>query len=64
MPIHAYVLRMRVSAARDLLLGQPSLTIERIAGQLGFSSASHLAWAFRRQMGCSPTLFRELHTRR
>jgi AraC family transcriptional regulator len=63
MPIHAYVLRMRVCAARDLLIGQPSLTIEGIAGQLGFSSASHLAWAFRRQTGYSPTLFRELHTR-
>ena len=64
MPIHAYVLRQRVTAARDLLVRQPALTMGQIAAQLGFSNASHLASAFRRQTGYSPTLFRQLHTRR
>jgi AraC family transcriptional regulator len=63
-PIHAYVLRQRVSAARDLLVRQPLLTMEQIATQLGFSNASHFAAAFRRQTGHSPTLFRQLQTRR
>lgn len=64
MPIHAYVLRQRVLAARELLVKQPSLTMGQIAAQLGFSNASHFASAFRRQTGHSPTLFRQLQTRR
>jgi AraC-like DNA-binding protein len=47
-----------VTAARDLLLTYPNLPIEGIARKLGFSSASHLAAAFARRMGCSPATFR------
>jgi AraC family transcriptional regulator len=60
-PPHTYVLQKRLSAARDLLLSQPTLTIERIAEQVGFSSPSHLASAFRRQTGYSPATFRRMH---
>jgi AraC family transcriptional regulator len=60
-PPHTYVLGKRLSAARDLLLSQPTLTIERIAQQVGFSSSSHLASAFRRQTGYSPATFRRMH---
>jgi AraC family transcriptional regulator len=60
-PPYTYVLGKRLSAARDLLLGQPTLTIEQIAQQVGFSSPSHLASAFRRQIGCSPATFRRMH---
>ena len=61
-PPHTYVLEKRLSTARELLLSQPTLTIERIARQVGFSSPSHLASAFRRHTGCSPTTFRRMHT--
>jgi AraC family transcriptional regulator len=57
-PPHAYVLRKRVAAARHLLLSQPTLAIKEIARRVGFSSSSHLASAFRRQTGYSPTAFR------
>ena len=60
-PPHTYVLGKRLSAARDLLLSQPTLTIEHIAQQVGFSSPSHLAAAFRRQTGYSPATFRRMH---
>jgi AraC family transcriptional regulator len=60
-PPHRYVLERRVSAARDLLLTQPHLTVEEIAQRLGFSSSSHLSAAFSRRMGCSPLMFRRLH---
>jgi len=60
-PPHTYVLEKRLYAARDLLLSQPALTIERIAQQVGFSSPSHLASAFRRQTGYSPATFRRMH---
>lgn len=55
---HAYVLRIRVLAARDLLLSERNLTVEEISARSGFSSASHLALAFRRHIGCSPSEFR------
>jgi len=61
-PPHTYVLEKRLSAARDLLVNQPTLTIERIAQQVGFSSPSHLASAFRRQTGYSPATFRRMRT--
>ncbi len=57
-PPHGYVLQKRVSAARDLLLIQPRLSIQEIATRTGFSSSSHLVSAFRRQTGYSPREFR------
>ena len=62
-PPHAYVLQKRVAATRHLLLTQPALTIQEIALRAGFSSSSHLASAFRRQTGYSPTTFRRLQLR-
>jgi AraC family transcriptional regulator len=61
-PPHTYVLKKRLSGARDLLLSQPTLTIEQIAQQVEFSSPSHLGSAFRRQTGYSPATFRRMHT--
>jgi AraC family transcriptional regulator len=57
-PPHTYVMGKRVAAAQDLLLSEPMLTMEEIATRVGFSSASHLAFAFRRRTGNSPTTFR------
>jgi AraC family transcriptional regulator len=62
LPPHAYVLRRRVSVARDLLLGQTALSMEQIAKRVGFSSASHLASAFRRHEGYSPSQFRRIYS--
>jgi AraC family transcriptional regulator len=60
-PPHAYVMEARLAAARQLLLGEPSLTVHEIAARAGFSSSSHLAYAFRRKTGHSPAAFRRLH---
>jgi AraC family transcriptional regulator len=60
-PVHAYVLRRRISLAQDLLLKQPALNVEEISTKAGFSSSSHLATVFKRQVGCSPTAFRRMH---
>jgi AraC family transcriptional regulator len=62
-PPHAYVLQKRVAAARQLLLDQPTLAIQEIAVRVGFSSASHLASAFRRRTGHTPGAFRRLQSR-
>ena len=63
MPPHAYVTEARVTAARQLLVVRPRLTMEQIAARVGFSSASHLASAFRRTTGHSPREFRALQSR-
>lgn len=57
-PAHAYVLEKRVVAARELLVSEPTLAVREVAARVGFSSASHLASAFRRHTGSSPTAFR------
>jgi AraC family transcriptional regulator len=62
-PAHAYVLEKRIAAARDLLVSKLGFEIAEIARRVGFSSASHLSSAFRRQTGCTPTTFRKLYSR-
>jgi AraC family transcriptional regulator len=61
-PPHAYVLQKRVAAARHLLQSRPGLAIHEIAARVGFSSSSHLASAFRRRTGYSPSTFRRVQT--
>jgi AraC family transcriptional regulator len=61
-PLHAYVIDRRVAVARRLL-DDPTLNVESIATQVGFSNASHLALAFRRHTGYSPAAFRRIHSR-
>jgi len=60
-PPYAYVLERRLHIACDLLVSKSGITIEEIAGRVGFSSASHLSSAFRRRIGCSPSEYRRLN---
>lgn len=55
--IHKYIAEQRIKAACDLLK-QGGLGIEEVARQLGFSSASYFATAFRRKTGKTPSDFR------
>jgi AraC family transcriptional regulator len=57
-PPHRYLTGIRVEAAQQLLANEPVLTVEEIARRVGFGSSSHLATAFRRRTGHSPTAFR------
>jgi AraC family transcriptional regulator len=58
-PPHAYVMERRLDVARDLLIKQPELPIEKISLRAGFSSSSHFSSAFRRRTGFTPTNFRK-----
>lgn len=61
-PPRRYLGRLRVAAARRLLeVGDTSVT--DIAYRCGYSSATHLAAAFRREMGTSPTAYRRARRR-
>ena len=62
-PPHGYVLQRRVTAARHLMLDQPTLAIHEVALRSGFSGSSHFAAAFRRRTGYTPGEFRRLFSR-
>lgn len=54
---HEYLLAFRLQRAKQQLLLTGD-TVEQIAADCGFHSASHFARAFRTANGCSPTAFR------
>ena len=61
-PPRQHLIRLRVDAACRHLAGS-ELTISEIAYVCGFSSAAHLATAFRRQLRTTPTAYRREHRR-
>jgi AraC-like DNA-binding protein len=52
-----YVREVRLRCGARLL-GRPELSVDGIAGRVGFASRSHFSKAFSEQFGCSPTAFR------
>jgi AraC-like DNA-binding protein len=57
-PFYRYALRKRLERAARLLPGYAS-DLSNLALELGFSTQSHFATAFRQAFGCSPAAFRE-----
>jgi AraC family transcriptional regulator len=56
-PLYRYHLRLRLARALDLIARYDDLSA--LAAELGFSSHSHFAAAFRQAYGQSPTAFRQ-----
>ena len=56
-PLYRYQLRLRLARALDLITQYDDLSA--LAAELGFSSHSHFAAAFRQAYGRSPTAFRQ-----
>jgi AraC-like DNA-binding protein len=61
MPLYRYHLRLRLARALDLL--ERDIDLSSLAQDLGFSSHSHFAAAFRQAYGRSPSAFRDAATR-
>jgi AraC-like DNA-binding protein len=57
MPIHQYLIRMRLALALELL-AETSVSLSAIALGIGFASHSHFTTVFRRAFGTSPSAFR------
>ncbi len=57
LPIHRYVIRLRLAAALERLADVESLAL--LAMDLGFSHHSHFTAAFRREFGVQPARLRE-----
>jgi AraC-like DNA-binding protein len=62
LPIHRVMLRLRLRDALECLLATRD-GIAAVAYAAGFASHSHLADAFRREYGCSPSAVRRLGAR-
>lgn len=60
MPVHQYLLRLRLTLALHRL-DQGERTLSKLAMDLGFSSHSHFATAFRRHFGVSPSQAARVH---
>ncbi len=59
MPMHRYLTRLRLRAALEHLAGSgPKPDLSRLALSLGFYDQSHLANAFRAELGLSPSRWR------
>jgi AraC-like DNA-binding protein len=56
-PPHTYIIRKRVERACELLRTS-NMSITEIAMACGYSSGSHLSASFRKEIGTSPTLYR------
>lgn len=58
--VFAFIREARLKRARELLVNH-QMTIEDIAGVVGFSSAANFSTAFKKQEGVSPREYRNLH---
>ena len=61
-PPHAYIQRVRLTLARNMLVNR-RLLIKEIAGRLSFSSEDYFRRFFHRHTGLTPTQFRQLVAR-
>jgi AraC-like DNA-binding protein len=54
-PVHQYLLRLRLNLALDRLADEPSTPLSTLALDLGFASHAHLTVTFRRVFGLAPS---------
>jgi AraC family transcriptional regulator len=54
-PLHRYLMRLRLRAALERIAGGATTDLTALALELGFSSHSHFADAFRREFGRTPS---------
>ncbi|MEM9509003.1 MAG: AraC family transcriptional regulator [Cyanobacteria bacterium P01_E01_bin.35] len=57
--LYQYVIRCRIARAKQLLK-HPQLAIAEIATQVGFADQSHLTHHFKRHVGVTPKIFKQL----
>ena len=57
--LYQYVIRCRIDRAKQLLKHE-QLAIADIATRVGFSDQSHLTHHFKRQVGVTPKVFRQI----
>lgn len=58
---YAYLVRLRIRKAKELLIHHPEATVKDIAAWVGYREDSHFVATFRKQAGVTPQQFRRLH---
>jgi len=58
--LHAYIKRVKLEHAANLLLFNPDATITHIMHEVGFSSNASFSQAFKENLGVTPTKWREV----
>ncbi|WP_127534232.1 helix-turn-helix domain-containing protein [Paenibacillus kobensis] len=61
MTAYTYLIRLRLTKAKELLTGGERKSIQSIAQQVGYRDASHFIAVFRKTEGLTPEQFRKLH---
>lgn len=57
--VYSYLMNYRVYKAKELLTGQPDLTVQDIASQVGFINVSHFIATFKKNTGYTPLQFKK-----
>ena len=58
---YEYLTTFRINKARELLVSAPRMEVQQIAGETGFSDASHFIAMFKKITGVTPLEFRRLN---
>lgn len=58
---YEYLTTFRINKARELLVSDPRMEVQQIAGEAGFSDASHFIAMFKKITGVTPLEFRRLN---
>ncbi|WP_084064658.1 AraC family transcriptional regulator [Paenibacillus stellifer] len=58
---YAYMVRLRIRKSKEMLIGEPSVTVKTISQRVGFRDVSHFVATFHKQAGVTPEQFRRLH---
>lgn len=58
---YAYLVRLRIRKAKELLIHHPEATVKDIAAWVGYREDSHFVATFRKQTGVTPQQFRRLY---
>ncbi len=56
-PIHSLI-EIRMEKARELLTGEPELSIQEVAARVGYEDAYHFSKLFKKKFGVSPSVVR------
>lgn len=54
-----YLLNIRITKAKNLLLSTHKISVEKISALCGFSSSNYFTECFKQKEGCTPTAFRK-----
>lgn len=59
--VYEYLTTFRINKAREFLVSNPRMEVQQIAGETGFSDASHFIAMFKKITGVTPLEFRRLN---